>query len=302
MIGTSRYRLLAIELNDEELAALSDLLRDPTHGEYDIVRCDAPGVSGALAEPSPFDAAIVGPGTQGLGSLRALAELRRRSPFLPVVVITGGGSEGSSTAAVPAGAATVLWTGDSLDELFKRTVTGAIERGRAMGDAGDTARRMVADREMRHLRGACGPAPLMATHQSLGSKSLKAVSANVFQGLAGQYGELLDQAMTTRTRDVNMGTSEDLQALASRLGTMNVGPRDIIDLHRTALAAKLRDQSAPKAEAFVEEGRMLMIQLMGYVLSYYRTLAWGAPQTRDLFRTPSQEPDAIDRTKRDRQS
>lgn len=63
--------------------------------------------------------------------------------------------------------------------------------------------------------------------------------------------------------------------LADRLGALNAGPRDVIDLHRLTIADVVTGQPPLKAEAFIDEGRLVLIQLMGYLASFYRSLTWG---------------------------
>ena len=64
--------------------------------------------------------------------------------------------------------------------------------------------------------------------------------------------------------------------IADHLGALGAGPRDVVDLHKAAMASRLKDRSPRQNRAYVEEGRLLLVQLMGYLVSYYRRLSWGS--------------------------
>ena len=52
------------------------------------------------------------------------------------------------------------------------------------------------------------------------------------------------------------------------------GPRDVIDLHTVALRSKF-GRGERVVHAYFEESRVLLLELMGYLASYYRTYAVG---------------------------
>jgi hypothetical protein len=48
------------------------------------------------------------------------------------------------------------------------------------------------------------------------------------------------------------------------------GPRDLVDMHGLALKIKTREVTPQKMGAYVEEGRFLILELMGYLAAFYR--------------------------------
>ena len=56
---------------------------------------------------------------------------------------------------------------------------------------------------------------------------------------------------------------------------LSAGPRDVIDLHVSALQQRLDQAGREEAAALVEEGRLLVLELMGYVVTYYRSYTLG---------------------------
>lgn len=69
--------------------------------------------------------------------------------------------------------------------------------------------------------------------------------------------------------------ADELTGIADRLGVLNAGPRDVIDVHKMAIAQRLEGVSMGRARAAIEEARMLLLQLMGHLASFYRNLSWG---------------------------
>ena len=68
---------------------------------------------------------------------------------------------------------------------------------------------------------------------------------------------------------------ENLYNIAEELGYLRAGPRDVVELHSSALKRKTGVVSHVKAQAYVEEGRVTLLELMGHLVSYYRTYSLG---------------------------
>ncbi|MCX6377019.1 MAG: hypothetical protein NTU88_13475, partial [Armatimonadetes bacterium] len=57
-------------------------------------------------------------------------------------------------------------------------------------------------------------------------------------------------------------------------------PRDVVDIHVSALAAKAVTANAMQARAYIEEGRLMVLELMGCLASAYRVDAVGTGRAR----------------------
>jgi PAS domain-containing protein len=98
---------------------------------------------------------------------------------------------------------------------------------------------------------------------------------HVFEEIVRHYDDLIELAMEQRTYKVKHGVSEKLRAMAERLGFLRAGPRDIIEIHSTILQRKSKSTNPVKSQAYAEEGRMMVLELMGYLVSYYRSYSLG---------------------------
>ncbi|HZS04027.1 MAG TPA: response regulator [Blastocatellia bacterium] len=109
--------------------------------------------------------------------------------------------------------------------------------------------------------------------RSFGLVPLSEGLPDLFEELVEHYGELLDAALEQRLYKVNSRLSESLRALGDQLGFVKAGPRDVVQIHHAALRKKAAGVTLSRARAYIEEGRLLVLELMGHVVSYYRNYA-----------------------------
>ena len=80
--------------------------------------------------------------------------------------------------------------------------------------------------------------------------------------------EILRFGLRYRRRRDRVG-EDGLRELADNLGFMKATPRDIVDIHCTAIVNKTNVVSK-RMKRYQSEGKMLLIELMGYLVSHYR--------------------------------
>lgn len=119
--------------------------------------------------------------------------------------------------------------------------------------------------------------------QLLGLKPLRESLPTLFDELVQHYGELLDLALEQRIYKVNYRLSESLRVLGDQLGFLKAGPRDVVQIHHAALERKAANVTISKSRAYLEEGRLLVLELMGHLVSFYRnyTLTVGETEVSD---------------------
>lgn len=84
------------------------------------------------------------------------------------------------------------------------------------------------------------------------------------------YEDLLDRVMDRLTYRISDPLSETLIDLAERIGGLGAGPRDVVEIHGTALRHKTAGMTTTKARGLADEGRLLVLELMGHLVSFYR--------------------------------
>jgi hypothetical protein len=103
-----------------------------------------------------------------------------------------------------------------------------------------------------------------------GQYSVRDEWPRLFEEMVARLGELLDAALLERGYRVERAVPAGLRELANDLGHVRARPRDVVDVHVQAMRRKLAAASRQKAQIYLEEGRLLLVELMGYLASYYR--------------------------------
>ena len=94
--------------------------------------------------------------------------------------------------------------------------------------------------------------------------------------IVDRYRDLLETALHRRAyRGQGEGLPADLRGLADRLGELGAGPREVTAVHARALRQAVRGVTAAKTQALLAEGRLLALELMGGLASYYRRRSHG---------------------------
>ncbi len=243
-----------------------------------LARLDQAGADVALLDLSL-------PDSEGLETVRCL---QSHAPELPIVVLTALDDEALAAQAVREGAQDYLVKGELPLELLTRALRYAIERKQAAttllreqaarvaaeealrhARRADRQRRQRQRRELRSLEELAAPPATAVTAQVFGVEPLSRAVPETFATLVERYGALLDLALEQRTYKVEHRLSDALRALADELGFLHAGPRDVVELHTRALKARIA--AAPsKAQAYIDEARVMVLEAMGHLGAYYR--------------------------------
>jgi PAS domain S-box-containing protein len=115
-----------------------------------------------------------------------------------------------------------------------------------------------------------------AAARALGLTSLEESTPETFAEFLEEYARLLDLALEEKVYQVEHDLTPRLQTLAGKLGALRAAPRDLVNLHTRALEDKREQVAAPKLSEYSQEGRLLLLELMGYLAAYYRQQSPGA--------------------------
>ncbi len=141
-------------------------------------------------------------------------------------------------------------------------------------------RREQLKEELRALAGLTSSRQTDVTAAMFGTLPLRKSYPQQFEELSRTYSELLDRALAARLYKVSPEISDALRGVAQRLGELRADPRDVVDLHSAILQSRVEDVNPRKAKAYVEEGHLVVLELMGYLAVYYRNLAMNGPSVK----------------------
>lgn len=271
--------ILLVEDNPDDARLSREWLQDADPGGFEVR--DAATLAEALRSlaEQPFDLVVLDlilPDSQGLTGLR---QVRRVAPELPVVVLTNGDSEILRAQAIAAGAQDYLVKGHFKPEYWlAHALRYAVERYRLQQQLDAEHARARGVRELCTLD-HLGQSATPVTASLYGQKALADYDPALFQTLTKTYRNLLEQAVEQQIYKVEYAVSRELAALAERLGFLMAGPRDVIDLHSQALETALLESSRYAAKFYTDEGRLMALELMGHLVSYYKRFYRDAPRS-----------------------
>jgi response regulator RpfG family c-di-GMP phosphodiesterase len=160
------------------------------------------------------------------------------------------------------------WNEDELLGVMRRALDAHVALRQLSGPS------RAEERELQRLQSLVG-SPTPVTAQRFGVLPLRDSMPAEFDRLARTYTEILGMALDQRAFKVDHKTSHALHQLADQLGALSAGPRDVIDLHVAALKTRLANANREQAAAVSEEGRLMVLELMGHVVTYYRSYTLG---------------------------
>jgi DNA-binding response OmpR family regulator len=264
--------VLMIEDDEEDALLLQETLSEAGARGFEVAHVDrlSTGLEMLAAEAVDVDVVLLDlnlPDGQGLDTLM---RAHGQAPNVPIIVLTGTDDKVLAVRAVQAGAQDYLVKGQVDSNLLVRSIRYAIERHRLLMELEQARQREQQEEEMRSIERLSRPPGTAVTAQTFGVVPLREGLPEIFNELIGHYGDLMDLALEQRGYKVEHDISEKLRSMAERMGFLKAGPRDVVEIHTTALKGKSSNTAVEKMQAYVEEGRLIVLELMGYLVSYYR--------------------------------
>ena len=93
--------------------------------------------------------------------------------------------------------------------------------------------------------------------------------------LAFEYEEIIEQSINEQLYKVDNKSTGLLRALSKKIGELHAGPKDVVRLHLMAMERLKQRHANEVGAAFIEESRMLLLQFLGELATFYRSLALG---------------------------
>lgn len=104
----------------------------------------------------------------------------------------------------------------------------------------------------------------------------------LFGSLRERYAEALETALQREAyREVASEPGTVLRGVADRIGQAGGGPRDVAELHAHVLREKTAAAPPARVQVLMAEGRLVALELMGHLASWYRRRAQGASGSSD---------------------
>lgn len=272
-LAASRLRLLLVDGNPNDLRVFDQIIQaDPSSHQFDITAVDSlAGCVAALSDGSGFDlvaASLELRDSQGFDTLRAI---QIAAAGVPVVVLASPGQEANGVEAVRRGAEDYLIASLKPAELLARRLQFAIERDRRLQGTAQQKQQREADGQVAEWEALSAPPATEVTSRIYHSGALREVYPDEFGRYVASYKKFLEGAVERRVYKVAPPKGDPVRELAESLGDLHASPRDVIEIHLDALKSATRGLPAAKSQAFLEESRLLILDLMGKMAGFYRS-------------------------------
>ena len=108
------------------------------------------------------------------------------------------------------------------------------------------------------------------TAAAFGQKPLEEGNPELFKQFVDLFSEILDDIMEERAYRTDRGIANRVRAFSDKLGYSIAGPKDVISIYSSALQKTIASMNPAKAREYKEEGRLLLLEVMGNLTSFYR--------------------------------
>lgn len=290
-MNEKHIKVLLIEDNPADTRLIREILSQARGTNYDLECVEWLSSEMELHYTKGFDVIILDLGLRGSQGLDMLSILHTKALKMPIVVLTALYDEAQAVMALQLGAQDYLVKGQIEGDLLVRSIRYAMERKRgetAEAEAkANAARVKQLERELRSLERLSGSSQTAVTAQAFGVASLRECTQDTFNELVQRYEDLMDLALEQRAYKVEHNISEELRSMGEQMGFLKAGPRDVVEIHSTVLKRKTAEAAHAKAQAYAEEGRLMVLELMGYLVSYYRnySLSMGSTSAPEVTTT-----------------
>jgi DNA-binding NarL/FixJ family response regulator len=214
-----------------------------------------------------------------------VSRVQARMPGHCVLVIGSGMDSARRYQALEAGAKEVV-DRDNLDHtslLF--VVRYVLQREKLLRELAASRERESQERELRkYFEQALSDRSSMVTARSFGLIPLKDSFPEYFRECLEEFGAIVEISMESKLFKAGYQAAERMTELAHKLVAVQAGPRDIVEMFTVFMDDKRSTITKQRFNAFMNEGKMVLLQLMGEVAGIYRNMslgAWSSSQGND---------------------
>lgn len=192
---------------------------------------------------------------------------------VPIVVL----SNLDAHDLMSAGAEDVLGKDVLVADVLCRVVHHAVSRSRL--------RRRLAElsdeQEVLRIEASLQPPTTGPSAQPVGTPELGDAQPIIAGQIQNLLADVIELRLEERVFAEERGAAIQLRAIADHLGLLQAGPRDVVRIYSDVMAEATATLPYSRRRAFVSEGRLVLVELLGLLVAHYRRHAVG------LRRAPS---------------
>ena len=268
-------KILCIEDNLGDVRLIKEVLREDRSNRYIFEVTGKFKDVHRIIKKLQFDVILLDLTLPDISGLETIEGMKALMPEIPIIVLTGMQDEIVMDNAIKKGAQDYLQKGAITTPLLTRSIKYAIDRNSLMLELEKLKQIENQKREMASLDKLSPKGSVLVTEKALGIKSLREVSPGVFNEFAQKFENALKLIIENKLYKTNHNTTNELQTLASEFGTVRAGPKDVVEIYSTVLKRKINNSNLKASQTYLEDGRLMLLEVMGYLVNYYRKYSIG---------------------------
>lgn len=269
-MDAEKIRLLLLDESLGDARFIMELLEEAEGERFELVHTECVADALSYLDKEGFQTILINLSPAGGNNAETLATMRQYQSSVPVLVIYDGKGDGRKAGMMKDVAQGYVAREHLSAALLVQAVCSAIEISRLKRELKETRWREQQEKRMRLLERLSGSPQPAVNAQYTGSEGVKDSLPDRFRDLSQRYGYLLEMALERPARNATRDISEGLRAISEELGVLKAAPRDLLDVHSETLRIKSCGSTLEKAKECADEGRLMLIEAMGYLVSYYR--------------------------------
>ncbi len=267
--------ILLVEDNPDDADLLEKYLAEAEQPQFTLITVGRMTAALERLAEEKIDLILLDLGLPDSQGGETLAHIQNEAPDIPIIILTGMNDEAAAIQAVQQGVQDYLVKDEINSRTLRRSLRYAIERYHLQTLVADAQSRERQENEKQLFEPLARPPGTTQTARLFGGAPLRETAPDIYANLVESYANLLDLALEQRALRVEHNITEQLRLLSQQLGTLRAGPRDVIAIHLKAVDRKTEEVSVQKAQAYIEEGRIMVLELMGHLVSFYRAYTFG---------------------------
>ncbi|MBD3168930.1 MAG: response regulator [candidate division Zixibacteria bacterium] len=263
-------KILLVEDNQDDAILFNEMLAELHYFDIDLEHVG--DMKSALVSLSKrdFDLILLDLSLPDSWGVNTLFKIHLNAPDIPIVILTGTDDDDTAMEAFKAGAYNYLIKDETNSDSLARTIHYSIERHRILNEIEQKTRQTNRQKEFERLQLLSHPTDCPISAKEFGSEPLSNSLPEIFGELVEECEEILSKALEQQALKIDHQLTDRLKAIANRLGNLKGGPKDVMDIYCLALKNKTNTEPTSKSRAYIEEGRMIVLELMGYLACFYR--------------------------------
>ncbi|MEZ4241020.1 MAG: response regulator [Myxococcota bacterium] len=275
-------RVLLLEDSDGDAFLVQHALESSERGvRYQVDRAARLGKAREKLAAERYDIVLVDLRLPDSAGLDTVVAVREAAGNTPIVVLTIAEDDDLARSCIELGAQDYVGKNEMTPHQLRRVLGYALSRAREARVREAEIREL--QRTLVHLKSiSSAGSSTSITARLAGLGPLQQREPEAFEVLKNEYTVLLDAYLDEATLDKSrprwlMGR------MATRIGNLGAGPRDLIDLHVAALEALIAGVVHTRAQFVSVEGRVMALEMMGHLVDYYRLgVRFGSDQADGL--------------------